>query len=182
MTSFIRLLFLVLLLSVPALAQTTIFNTKDFHQDRDLWTKPEYYLNNTAGQLRGMAIDFDSGGKGSGQEATARVYGSAGTGRAGALDLASPYTYKTASEHYQALLEKAKGGTKHTKDTIPDWSGRWMGGPTGLNGGPNPASSVAAMLTPKYREYFVQDIKAASEGRIWGAGSFCLPGGFFAAV
>ena len=36
-----------------------------------------------------------------------------------------------------------------------------------------------AMLTPKYREYFVQDVKAAAEGRIWGAGSFCLPGGFF---
>src|SRR4029079_15785358 len=113
-------LVIVLLLSVPALAQTTIFNTKDFHQDRELWTNPAYYLNNTVGQLRGMAIDFDSGGKGSGQEATARAYGPAGTGRVGALDLASPYPYKSASEHYQPLLEKAKGGTKHTKDTIPD--------------------------------------------------------------
>src|SRR5262249_49274636 len=106
----------VLLLSASAAAQTPIFNTKNFHYDRDLWTKPEYYLNNTVGQLRGMAIDFDNGGKGSGQEATARVYGSAGTGRAGAVDLASPYPYKTAPEHYQALLDKAKGGTKHTKE------------------------------------------------------------------
>ena len=172
----------VLLLAASAAAQTTIFNTKDFHQDRDLWTNPAYYLNNTVGELRGMAIDYDSGGKGKGQEATARAYGSSGTGRAGALELASPYPYKTASEHYQALLEKAKGGTKHTKDSIPDWRGRWSGGPVGLNGGRNPASSVAALLTPKYREYFVQDIKAATEGRTWGAGSFCLPGGFFAAL
>jgi hypothetical protein len=37
-------------------------------------------------------------------------------------------------------------------------------------------------LTPKYREYFVQDVKAAAEGRIWGAGAFCLPGGFFSSV
>src|SRR5205809_7834053 len=88
-----------LFLSSPAMAQTTIFNTKDFRQDRDLWTNPAYYLNNTVGQLRGMAIDYDSGGKGSGQEATARAYGSAGTGRVGAVDLASPYPYKTASEH-----------------------------------------------------------------------------------
>src|SRR5262245_41860626 len=182
LTGSISALLVGLLLSVPAAAQTTIFNTKDFHQDGELWTNPAYYLNNTVGQLRGMAIDFDSGGKGSGQEATARAYGSAGTGRVGALDLASPYPYKTAAEHYQALLEKAKGGTKHTKDTIPDWRGRWMGGPAGLNGGPNPASSTAALLTPKYREYFVQDIKAAAEGRIWGAGTFCLPGGFFSAV
>jgi hypothetical protein len=170
------------ILPATALAQTTIFNTKDFRQDRDLWTNPLYYLNNTAGQLRGMAIDFDSGGRGTGQEATARAYGSAGTGRVGALDLASPYAFKTASEHYRAWLERANGGTKHTKDTIPDWRGRWAGGPVGLNGGPNPASYVASLLTPRYREYFVQDIKAAAEGRIWGSGTFCLPGGFFAAV
>ena len=104
---------------------------------------------------------------------------SEGTGRVGALNLASPYPYKNAWEHYQAWLKEAGSGTRHTKDTIPDWRGRWSGGPVGLNGGPNPASSVAAMLTPKYREYFVQDVKAAAEGRIWGAGSFCLPGGFF---
>src|SRR5262245_55125564 len=91
-----------LLLPVPAAAQTTIFNTKDFHQDRELWTSPAYYRNNTVGQLRGMAIDFDSGGRGTGQEATARAYGSAGTGRVGALNLATPYPYKNAWEHYQA--------------------------------------------------------------------------------
>ena len=182
LTGSISTLLVGLLLSVPAAAQTTIFNTKDFRQDRELWTNPAYYLNNTVGQLRGMAIDYDSGGKGTGQEATARAYGSAGTGRVGALDLASPYPYTNASEHYQAWLKKAGGGTKHTRDTVPDWRGRWDGGPVGLNGGPNPASSVAAMLTPKYREYFVQDVKAAAEGRIWGAGSFCLPGGFFSAL
>src|SRR5579864_7334870 len=110
-----------LFLSGLASAQTTIFNTKNFHEDKDLWTNPAYYLNNTVGQLRGMAIDFDFGGKGSGQEATARVFGSAGTGKVGAMDLVSSYPYKTAGEQYQALLDKAKGGTKHTKDTIPDW-------------------------------------------------------------
>src|SRR2546426_12742436 len=108
MTKLTRTLFVLLVLSAPAAAQTTIFNTRNFHQDRDLWTKPEYYLNNTVGQLRGMAIDFDSGGKGTGQEATARVYGSAGTGKVGAMDLATPYPYKTAEEHYKSLLEKAK--------------------------------------------------------------------------
>jgi hypothetical protein len=168
--------------STPAAAQTTIFNTKDFRQDRELWTDPAYYRNNTVGQLRGMAIDADSGGQGTGQAAGARAYGSAGTGRTGALDLASPYSYTSAWEHYQAWLKEARGGTKHTKDTIPDWRGRWAGGAIGLNGGPNPASSVAAMLTPRYREYFVQEVKAYTEGRIWSAGSFCLPGGFFASL
>ncbi len=171
-----------LALSAPAAAQTTIFTTTDFRQDRERWTDPAYYRNNTVGQLRGMAIDVDTGGQGTGQAATARKYGSAGTGRVGALDLASPYPFKSAREHYEAWLKEARGGTKHTKDTVPDWRGRWVGGPVGLTGGPNPASAVAAMLTSRYREYFVQEVKAYAEGRIWSPGSFCLPGGFFASL
>lgn len=174
-------------LSAPAAAQTTIsqttiFTTTDYRQDRERWTDPAYYRTNTVGQLRGMAIDADTGGQGTGQAATAREYGSAGTGRVGALDLASPYPFKTAREQYDAWLKDARGGTKHTKDTIPDWRGRWAGGPVGLTGGASPASTVAAMLTPRYREYFVQEMKAYTEGRIWSAGAICLPGGFFASL
>jgi hypothetical protein len=175
-------LLIVLAATAPAAAQTTIFDTPDVRQDRERWTDPAYYRNNTVGQLRGMAIGIDTGGRGGGQRATARLYGSEGTGKVGALDLASPYSYTSAWEHYEALLKAARGGTKHTKDTIPDWSGRWMGGAVGLGGGPNPASSVAALLTPTYREYFVRELKAYTEGRIWSAGSICLPGGFFSAL
>ena len=159
-----------------------IFSTEDFRQDREHWTDPAYYRNNTVGQLRGMALDLDSQGSGSGQQASARLWGSEGTGRVGALDLSSPYPYRSAREHYQAWLDEAGGGTKHTTVTIPDWSGRWSGGGGGLSGGRNPASSVAAMLTPQYQEYFVQDVKARSEGRIWSAGAICLPGGFMSSI
>src|SRR5688572_12778297 len=83
--------------ALPAAAQTTIFNTKDFRQDRALWTDPAYYRNNTPGQLRGMALNIlpysDSG-----QVADARLYGSEGTGRPGAVNLASPYPYSSAWE------------------------------------------------------------------------------------
>ena len=178
-TASIAVLLAGLSLSIPAAAQTTIFNTKDFHQDRALWTDPAYYRNNTVGQLRGMALNVPASGD-SGQEADAKVYGSEGTGRPGAVNLASPYPFTTAWEHYQAWLKDAHGGTKHTKDTIPDWSGRWSGG--GGFGGQGPASDIAKMLTPKYQEYFVQDVKASAEGRIWSAGAFCLPGGFFSAL
>ena len=75
--------------------QRTIFNTPDFRQDKALWTDPAYYRNNTVGQLRGMAIGTESAGN-SGQAASARVYGSAGTGKVGALELCSPYPFKTA--------------------------------------------------------------------------------------
>ena len=179
-TASIAALLVGLLLSGPATAQTTIFNTKDFHQDKMLWTDPAYYRNNTMGQLRGMALNIVPY-ENNGQVGAARLYGSAGTGRVGAVNLASPYSFKTAMEHYQAWLKDANGGTKHSKDTIPDWSGRWEGG-GGFGGGAGPASDVVKMLTPKYQEYLVQELKAETEGRIWGAGSFCLPGGFFSAL
>ena len=37
---------------------------------------------------------------------------------------------------------------------------------------------MAAALTPKYREYYVQQVKAEAEGRHWWAASFCFPDGF----
>ena len=37
--------------------------------------------------------------------------------------------FKTAEEHYQYLLEQAKGGTKHTAATLPNWDGLWTPGP-----------------------------------------------------
>jgi hypothetical protein len=41
---------------------------------------------------------------------------------------------------------------------------------------------MVKVLTPKYQEYYVQELKGWTEGRIWGAGSFCLPGGFFSSL
>ncbi len=111
-------------LSVLAAEQTTIFTTKDFHKDKALWTSPAYYRNNTPGELTGMALNILPYEK-TGQVGAARLYGSEGTGKAGATNLASPYPFKTAVEHYQAWLKEAKGGTKHTKATAPDWSGTW---------------------------------------------------------
>ena len=168
-------------LALPISAQT-LFTTKDFRADRDRWTDPAYYLNNTVEELRGMALDMDSGGMGGGQIGRARLYASEGTGRVGAMELASPYPFTSAEEHYAAWLAEADGGTQHTYETMPDWRGRWMGGGDRIRGGANPASSVVAMLTPQYQEYFVQDMKAYTEGRIWGANSFCLPGGFVTSV
>ena len=169
-----------LLLSVAAAQQTTIFDTADFRQDRALWTEPAYYRNNTVGELRGMALNITPYGTG-GQVGAARLYGSEGAGREGAVNLASPYPFSNAWEQYQAWLKAAGGGTAHTRETIPDWSGRWAAS-GGRFGRSYLASDVVTMLTPPYQEYFVQELKASTEGRIWSAGAFCLPGGFFSAL
>ncbi len=160
--------------------QVTIFNTKDFRQDKALWNNPAYYRNNTPGQLRGMAIGVTPYEE-SGQVGSSRLYGSLGTGKPGAANYASPYPFKTAKEHFEAWRKDAKGGTKHTKADLPDWSGIWEAR-GGFGGGQSPPSDMLKYLKPQYQESYVQELKAATEGRIWGPNSFCLPGGFFSGL
>ena len=79
-------------------AAQDIFTTEDFRKDSAHWTDPAYYRNNTASELRRMGENSDR-------------YGSNGTGQVGAWNLASPYSYASAWEHYQAWLAGAEGGT-----------------------------------------------------------------------
>jgi hypothetical protein len=153
-------------MAVPAGAQN-LFTTKDFRQDREHWTDPAYYLRNTARELTDMQVDNRYGKEGSGADK---------------FDIKSPYPFKTSWEHYQAWLEKAKGGTKHTLATLPDWDGQWSGGASWLDSRDIQASTIAAALTPQYREYYVQQVKAESEGRHWWAAAFCLPDGFIRGI
>ena len=148
-------------------ASRTLFTTADYRQDRDRWTDPAYYRYNTARQLTDMQVDNRFGQEGS---------------KADEPSIASPYPFKTSWEHYQAWLQKASGGTKHTLATLPDWDGEWRGGASWFDGRTIQASTIAAALTPQYREYYVQQVKAEAEGRHWWAASFCLPDGFIRGV
>src|SRR5262245_29213303 len=98
-----------LFLAIQAGAQT-LFTTEDFLKDRDRWTDPAYYLNNTAREISDMQVENRYGQKGSGEDA---------------YNIKSPYPYKTSWEHYQAWLSAAKGGTKHKLETLPNWDGVW---------------------------------------------------------
>jgi hypothetical protein len=154
---------MILAFAATAAAQTTLFSSQDYRQDRDRWTDPSYFLHNTARELTDMQVDNRYGQKGSGADK---------------FDVKSPYPFKTSWEHYEAWRTRANGGTKHTLATLPDWDGVWRGGASWLTGNDIQASTVAAALTPEYREYYVQQVKAEAEGRHWWAASFCLPDGF----
>ena len=103
-------LALSLSLTTSALAQTTLFTTKDYRQDRDRWTDPAYYVYNTARELTDMQVDNRFGQKGAGADQ---------------YDIKSPYPFRSSSQHYDAWLKKANGGTKHTLATLPNWDGVW---------------------------------------------------------
>jgi len=144
-------------------APATLFTTSDYRQDRDRWTDPAYYLFNSARELTDMQVDNRYGQRGKGEDA---------------YQIKSPYPFKDSTEHYQAWLKKANGGTRHSLPALPDWDGMWEAGPTWLDSRRVQASTIAALLTPTYREYYVQQVKAETEGRHWWAASFCLPDGY----
>lgn len=145
----------------------TLFTTDNYHNDRDRWTDPAYYNYNTARELTDMQVDNRYGQRGSGEDRYV---------------VTSPYQFATSSEHYEAWLERADGGTQHTWQTLPNWEGLWAAQRSWLDSRGVQASTIASVLTPEYREYYVQQVKAESEGRHWWATSFCLPDGFVRGV
>ncbi len=111
----------------------------------------------------------------------ADIKGSGGTG----VIIRSPYPYKTAKEQYDAWLKAAHGGTKHTRATLPDWSGDWQGSATGVLSGYAKVSDVMAAVSPAYRSRFLTLLRGEWEGgHQWWPTEYCLPygfGGYYAA-
>jgi len=70
-----------------------------------------------------------------------------------------PRQFSSAAEHYKFLLDRAKGGTKHTVATLPDWTGIWESGITTMS----MKHPVNAPLSPEYRARYEQKQKEERE-------------------
>src|SRR5690606_26532545 len=90
-------------------------------------TAGEWWRNSWGGQWRGAHA----------QGMTIFEFLDSIAGDAGRVsEVESPYPYQTAEEHWNAWLEAADGGTEHTRESLPNWSGDWQGGEQLLfNGG-----------------------------------------------
>lgn len=160
-----------------------LFLSKNFYKDQALWMDKRYYRCNNPQQLSEMYPRRI----GANQPPSTAVWGDCNRDMP-RESILSPYPYKTAKEHYAALLAaaKAKGGpTVYTKATTPDWDGyyqrdnmadtgsQWIWG-TNIS-----APTVLSLLTPEYQKRMVQLIyhEAVTNAPQWSA-SFCYPEGF----
>jgi hypothetical protein len=163
--------------------QTDLFTSKNFYKDQKLWSDQRYFRCNTPRQLTDIWTSHRIGNNPPGSAAWSDC-----TADYPREKIVSPYAYKTAKEHYGALMAaaKAKGGpTVYTKATTPDWDGYYARdqqadhGAEWIWGTVNQVPTILSLLTPEYQKRMVQMNyhEAVDNAPQWEA-SFCYPEGF----
>jgi hypothetical protein len=164
-----------------------LFTSKDFYKDRDLWMDKRYYRCNSGfdlesqwGAIGGVTTIGDNG------PATA-AWGHCDRDMPREAML-SPYPFKTAQAHYEALMAetKARGGpTRHTYATVPgEWTGRYQfptitpGNDTWFHMQKVQLPTVLSVLTPEWQKRTVQmHYHQGHNHPVWPR-TFCWPEGF----
>jgi len=161
-----------------------LFTSDDFYKDRELWSDPRYFRCNSSAALE----DFWGTDTLIGKNPPASAPWGYCDRDYPRESIVSPYPFRTAQEHYQALLEETRGRggpTIHTYATVPgEWTGRYQ----------HPARAdnqywfrmrhvqiptILSLLTPEYQQHMVQEAyhHGHTNAPQWPS-QYCWPEGF----
>lgn len=163
-----------------------LFTSKDFYADRELWTDPRYFRCNSPLAIEGL---WAGDGRAIGDKPPASAPWGYCDRDYPRESIVSPYAFKTAQAHYEALLKetRARGGPRvQTPATLPhEWSGVYRQPRF------SPANdywftmrhiqvpTVLSLLTEEYRTRAVQEAyhHGHTNKPMWPS-QFCWPEGF----
>jgi hypothetical protein len=166
-----------------------LFTSTDFYADKEYWNDKRYFRCNSP-----MATEIQRGILSPNPLITT---GNTADGPWGHCDrdypreaMVSPYPFKTAQEHYEALLAETRrrgGPNKYTFKNFPavEWNGvyeRPVAGPrnqqTWYWGDHSQISTLLSLLTPEYQQRTVQEAYHQVRGHAYWPSTFCQPEGF----
>jgi hypothetical protein len=164
-----------------------IFTSTDFYKDKELWTDRRYFRCNSP-----MATEIQRG-----ILSPNPLTNDTAQGPWGHCDIdypreaiVSPYGFKTAEEHYNALLAETRGRGGPNVYTFKDfpaveWNGvyeRPVAGPrnqqTWYWGAHTQIPTLLSLLTPEYQQRTVQEAYHQVRGNAIWPSTFCWPEGF----